>query len=81
MLAVVQSHNCLIFQHGPFDVLQGSFESVEGSCKACGSHDEEEEEAGCEETVDSSRSTSCNCPNNKQGKNEHTHHKKPSSLH
>ncbi|KAM6906908.1 gametogenetin-binding protein 2 [Xenentodon cancila] len=46
---------------------EGSFESVESSCKACGSHDEEEEEAGCEGTVDSTRSTSCNCPNiNKQ---------------
>ncbi|XP_043997323.1 gametogenetin-binding protein 2 isoform X2 [Gambusia affinis] len=43
---------------------EGSFDSVEGSCKACGSHDEEEEEAGCEETVTTSRNASCNCSDN-----------------
>ena len=54
-------------------MLQGPFESVEGSCKACGSHDEEEEEANCEETVATNRSTSCSCPDNtKQGENTHT---------
>uniref|UniRef100_A0A3P8NX33 Gametogenetin-binding protein 2 n=1 Tax=Astatotilapia calliptera TaxID=8154 RepID=A0A3P8NX33_ASTCA len=38
-------------------------ESVESSCKVCGSHDEEDE-AGCDETVATNRSTSCRCPDN-----------------
>uniref|UniRef100_UPI0037E818F8 gametogenetin-binding protein 2 n=1 Tax=Semicossyphus pulcher TaxID=241346 RepID=UPI0037E818F8 len=46
---------------------EGSLESVEDTCKVCGSHDEEEEEeeeeAGCGETA-TNRSTSCNCPDN-----------------
>lgn len=41
---------------------EGSLQCVDGSCKACGSHDEEEEEAGCEESVATSGSTSCTCP-------------------
>ncbi|KAM7398452.1 hypothetical protein PAMA_006387 [Pampus argenteus] len=43
---------------------EGSLDSVEGSCKACSSHDEEEEEAGCEESVTTNGSPSCNCPDN-----------------
>uniref|UniRef100_A0A3Q2PDG8 Gametogenetin-binding protein 2 n=1 Tax=Fundulus heteroclitus TaxID=8078 RepID=A0A3Q2PDG8_FUNHE len=44
---------------------EGSYESVEGSCKACGSHDdEEEEEAGCPEAVAASRNGSCSCSDN-----------------
>lgn len=43
---------------------EGSFDSVEGSCKACGSHDDEEEEAGCEETVATIRNASCNYSDN-----------------
>uniref|UniRef100_A0A3B5B217 Gametogenetin-binding protein 2 n=1 Tax=Stegastes partitus TaxID=144197 RepID=A0A3B5B217_9TELE len=35
----------------------------EGSCKVCGNHDEEEEEeAGCEESVATNSSPSCSCP-------------------
>ncbi|KAF6738509.1 Gametogenetin-binding protein 2 [Oryzias melastigma] len=46
---------------------EGSFESVESSCKACGHRDEEEEDAGSEETAATNRNTSCSCPdNNKQ---------------
>ncbi|KAM9729241.1 gametogenetin-binding protein 2 [Menidia menidia] len=41
---------------------EGSFESVEVSFKACGSHDEEE--ASCEETVGTNRSATCSCPDN-----------------
>uniref|UniRef100_A0A3B3BVI6 Gametogenetin-binding protein 2 n=1 Tax=Oryzias melastigma TaxID=30732 RepID=A0A3B3BVI6_ORYME len=42
-------------------------ESVESSCKACGHRDEEEEDAGSEETAATNRNTSCSCPdNNKQ---------------
>ncbi|XP_047463952.1 gametogenetin-binding protein 2 [Mugil cephalus] len=53
---------------------EGSLESVERSCKACGSHDEEEEEeAGCEEGVATSGNTSCSCPDNtKQGLSSHS---------
>ncbi|MEQ2248614.1 Gametoproteintin-binding protein 2, partial [Ilyodon furcidens] len=41
---------------------EGSFDSVEDSCKACSRHEEEEEEeAGSEETAAPSRNTSCNC--------------------
>ncbi|XP_076025005.1 gametogenetin-binding protein 2 [Genypterus blacodes] len=49
---------------------EGSLESVEGSCKVCGSHDEEEEEeeeeeeAGSGESVVANGSPSCSCPNN-----------------
>ncbi|TMS14293.1 Gametogenetin-binding protein 2 [Larimichthys crocea] len=47
---------------------EGSLESVEGSCKVCGSHDEEEEEeeeeARCDESVATNGSTSCSCPDN-----------------
>lgn len=44
---------------------EGSLESVDGSCKVCGSHDEEEEaEAGCDESAAANRSTSCSCPDN-----------------
>lgn len=50
--------------------MQGSLESVEATCKVCGSHEEEEEEAGCDESVAANGSTSCSCPDNtKQGKN------------
>ncbi|CAJ1064405.1 LOW QUALITY PROTEIN: gametogenetin-binding protein 2 [Xyrichtys novacula] len=42
---------------------EGSLESVEGTCKVCGSQDEEEEDAGCDEAAANS-STSCNCPDN-----------------
>ncbi|XP_039870579.1 gametogenetin-binding protein 2 [Simochromis diagramma] len=42
---------------------EGSLESVESSCKVCGSHDEEDD-AGCDETVATNRSTSCRCPDN-----------------
>ncbi|XP_058482975.1 gametogenetin-binding protein 2 [Solea solea] len=43
---------------------EGSLEFVEGSCKVCGSHDEEEEEeASCEEGVASKGLNSCTCPN------------------
>lgn len=53
-------------------MLQGSLESVEGSCKVCGSHDEEEE-AGCDESAAANGSTSCSCPDNtKQGKTAQT---------
>lgn len=63
------SCTCLsLFTSGPFCMLQGCLESVDGSCKVCGSHDEEEEEAGCDESV-AANSTSCSCPNTKQGKN------------
>ncbi len=57
---------CLpLFKSGPFGVLQGSLES----CKDCGSHDDEEE-AGCDESVAANGSTSCSCPDNtKPGKN------------
>ncbi|XP_044078822.1 gametogenetin-binding protein 2 isoform X2 [Siniperca chuatsi] len=41
---------------------EGSLESVEGTCKGCGSHDEEE--AGCDESVATNGSTSCSCPDN-----------------
>ncbi|XP_020505640.2 gametogenetin-binding protein 2 isoform X2 [Labrus bergylta] len=44
---------------------EGSLESVEDSCKVCGSQEEEEEEeeeeAGCDETA-TNQSSSCNCP-------------------
>uniref|UniRef100_A0A3P8TAI3 Gametogenetin-binding protein 2 n=1 Tax=Amphiprion percula TaxID=161767 RepID=A0A3P8TAI3_AMPPE len=40
---------------------ESSLESVEGSCKACGSHDEEEE-VGCEASVATNGSPSCSCP-------------------
>ncbi|XP_029924712.1 gametogenetin-binding protein 2 isoform X1 [Myripristis murdjan] len=40
---------------------EGSLESVEGTCKVCGSQDEEEE-AGSEEGIATSGSTSCSCP-------------------
>ncbi|KAG7240945.1 hypothetical protein INR49_026173 [Caranx melampygus] len=44
----------------------GSLECVDGSCKACGSN-EEEEEAGSEEGIATNGNTSCSCPdNNKQ---------------
>lgn len=64
---------CLyLFKSVPFGVLQGSLESVEGTCKVCGSHDEEEEEeedVGCDQSVSANGSTSCSCPDNsKQGK-------------
>lgn len=56
------------FKTGLSGVLQGSLESVEGTCKGCGSHDEEE--AGCDESIAASESTSCSCPDNtKQGRN------------
>uniref|UniRef100_A0AAQ6A1P1 Gametogenetin-binding protein 2 n=1 Tax=Amphiprion ocellaris TaxID=80972 RepID=A0AAQ6A1P1_AMPOC len=46
---------------------ESSLESVEGSCKACGSHDEEEE-VGCEASVATNGSPSCSCPDSsKQG--------------
>lgn len=44
---------------------EGSLESVEGTCKVCGSNDEEEEEeeeAVCVQSVAASGSTSCSCP-------------------
>ncbi|XP_068600160.1 gametogenetin-binding protein 2 [Brachionichthys hirsutus] len=41
---------------------EGSLDSVEGSCKVCGSHDEEEgEETGCDEIIATNGSTSCSC--------------------
>ncbi|XP_017268022.1 gametogenetin-binding protein 2 isoform X2 [Kryptolebias marmoratus] len=43
---------------------EGSYESVEGGCKACGSPGEEEEEAGCEGADATNRSSSCKCPSN-----------------
>ncbi|TKS83606.1 Gametogenetin-binding protein 2 [Collichthys lucidus] len=45
---------------------EGSLESVDGSCKVCGSHEEEEEEeeARCDESVAAEGSTSCSCPDN-----------------
>lgn len=50
-------------------ILQGSLESAEGSCKVCGSQ-EEDEEAGCDESAAANQNTSCSCPDNiKQGKN------------
>nr|XP_015817293.2 gametogenetin-binding protein 2 [Nothobranchius furzeri] len=36
----------------------------EGSCKACGSHGDEEEETGCQGTDATSRSTTCSCSEN-----------------
>lgn len=51
-------------------MLQGSLESVD-SCKVCGSIDEEEE-AGCGDSIAANGSTSCSCQDNtKQGKNTH----------
>ncbi|XP_028323219.1 gametogenetin-binding protein 2 [Gouania willdenowi] len=40
--------------------IEGSLESMEGSCKACGSQDEEEE-VGCEGRMATNESTTCNC--------------------
>ncbi|KAM3601913.1 uncharacterized protein V6R79_021073 [Siganus canaliculatus] len=40
-----------------------SLESVEVSCKVCCSHDEEEE-AGCDETISANEGSSCSCPEN-----------------
>lgn len=61
-------------------MLQGSLDSVEGRCKACGSH-EEEEGAGCEEVIATNGSTSCSCPNNtKQGKDVDRQHRKSLNL-
>lgn len=51
---------------------QGSLECVDSSCKVCSGNDEEEE-AGSDESVGANRSTSCSCPDNtKQGKNDPT---------
>ncbi|XP_026185042.1 gametogenetin-binding protein 2 [Mastacembelus armatus] len=51
---------------------EGSLDSVEGICKACGSHDEEEE-AGCEEGIGTNGGTSCSCPDNtKQDLSSHS---------
>uniref|UniRef100_A0A3Q3VVH3 Gametogenetin-binding protein 2 n=1 Tax=Mola mola TaxID=94237 RepID=A0A3Q3VVH3_MOLML len=41
---------------------EGSLGSVD--CKVCGSQDDEEEEAGCDDSIAASRRTSCSCPNN-----------------
>lgn len=55
----------------PFCVLQGSTESVD-SCKVCGGHDDEEEEAGCNDSTVINGDTSCRCQNDsKQGKDTH----------
>lgn len=72
----ISSYTCLpLFQSGLSDVLQGSLDSVEGRCKACGSHDEEEG-GGCEEVIATNGNTSCSCPNNtKQGKDVDRHYK------
>uniref|UniRef100_A0A8C4DVY7 Gametogenetin-binding protein 2 n=1 Tax=Dicentrarchus labrax TaxID=13489 RepID=A0A8C4DVY7_DICLA len=49
-----------------FDISEqeGSLDSAEGTCKVCGSHDEEEEEEEprCDESVAASGSSSCSCP-------------------
>ncbi|KAM4620772.1 gametogenetin-binding protein 2 isoform 1-T2 [Polymixia lowei] len=41
---------------------EGSLESVESSCKACGSQDEEEEEAVSVEVIVANGGSSCSCP-------------------
>lgn len=41
---------------------EGSLESVESSCKGCGSDDEDEN--GCEERVPANENISCRCPGN-----------------
>ncbi|XP_034088949.1 gametogenetin-binding protein 2 [Gymnodraco acuticeps] len=43
---------------------EGSLEAVEDACKVCGSHNEEEEETGCDQSVAANGSTSCICPDN-----------------
>ncbi|XP_056140559.1 gametogenetin-binding protein 2 isoform X2 [Lampris incognitus] len=40
---------------------EGSLESVEISCKVCGSHDEEEEEVVCVDVMVANGSTACSC--------------------
>lgn len=66
-LATLSVH-LYLFKPVPFAVSQGSLES----CKVCGSHDEEEEEAGLDQSVTANGSTSCSCPDNtKPGKNAH----------
>ncbi|KAM3868932.1 gametogenetin-binding protein 2 [Diretmus argenteus] len=52
---------------------EGSLESVQGSCKACGNQEEEEEEAGSGEGIAANRSTSCSCPDStKQALSSHS---------
>ncbi|XP_019941698.1 gametogenetin-binding protein 2 [Paralichthys olivaceus] len=43
---------------------EDSLESVKDSCKVCGSHDDEEEEARCEASIAANISTSCSCSDN-----------------
>uniref|UniRef100_A0A8C6M8J7 Gametogenetin-binding protein 2 n=1 Tax=Nothobranchius furzeri TaxID=105023 RepID=A0A8C6M8J7_NOTFU len=48
-----------------FDMSEQEVEDKEkGSCKACGSHGDEEEETGCQGTDATSRSTTCSCSEN-----------------
>lgn len=56
----------VLLTSGPFVVLQGSLECVEGSYKVCGGHDEDEEDTGCDDSI-TNGNTSCIC-NTKQGK-------------
>ncbi|XP_075958099.1 gametogenetin-binding protein 2 [Anarhichas minor] len=45
------------------NLVEGSLESVEGTCKVCGSPDEEEEEeARCDQSIAANGSPSCSCP-------------------
>ncbi|KAK9536185.1 hypothetical protein VZT92_005992 [Zoarces viviparus] len=44
------------------NLVAGSLESVEGTCKVCGSPDEEE--ARCDQSIATNGSTSCSCPDN-----------------
>ncbi|XP_068455827.1 gametogenetin-binding protein 2 [Clinocottus analis] len=49
------------------NLVEGSLESVESTCKVCGSPDEEEEEeaaARCDQSIAASGSTSCSCTDN-----------------